>query len=92
MLKLSQYVANAATEYFAETGSFELNATWVAEYFQNAGVADDYPNQDLIVFYDMVQKELTLNAELARKFALRQLQRIAKAQSVPKQTRGDERR
>ena len=80
MAKLSQYVANAASEFFAETGSVELHARWIAEYFQNAGVADDYPNQDLIKFYDMVQKALTLKAELARKLAEAQIEKIAGAQ------------
>lgn len=80
MPKLSEYVANAASEFFAETGSVELNARWIAEYFQNAGVADDYPNQDLIIFYDLVQKALTLKAELARKLAEAQIEKIADAQ------------
>ncbi len=80
MPKLSEYVANAASEFFAETGSVELDARWIAEYFQNAGVTDEYPNQDLIMFYDMVQKALTLKAELARKLAEAQLEKIANAQ------------
>lgn len=50
MPKLSEHVANAASEYFADTGNVELNAVWIAEYFQDAGVADDYPDQDLIKF------------------------------------------
>ena len=77
MPKLSEYVTNAASEFFAETGSVELNARWIAEYFQDAGVADEYPNQDLIVFYDMVQKALTLRAEHALKSAQGQLEKIA---------------
>jgi len=80
MPKLSEYVANAASEFFAETGSVELDARWIAEYFQNAGVADEYPNQDLIMFYDMVQKALTLKAELARKLAEAQIEKLANAQ------------
>jgi hypothetical protein len=80
MPKLSEYVANAASEFFAETGSVELDARWIAEYFQNGGVADDYPNQDLIIFYDMVQKAFTLKAELARKLAEAQIEKIAGAQ------------
>ena len=79
MAKLSEYVANAASEFFAETGNVELDARWTAEYFQDAGVADDYPNQDLIMFYDMVQKALTLKAELARKLAEAQIVKIAGA-------------
>ena len=80
MPKLSEYVANAASEFFAETGSVELDARWIAEYFQNTGVADEYPNQDLIMFYDMVQKALTLKAELARKLAEAQIEKLANAQ------------
>jgi len=80
MPKLSEYVANAASEFFAETGSVELDARWIAEFFQNAGVADEYPNQDLIMFYDMVQKALTLKAELARKLAEAQIEKLANAQ------------
>ena len=80
MHKLSEYVANAASEFFAETGSVELEARWIAEYFQDAGVADDYPNQDLIIFYDMVQKALTLKAEHARKLAEAQIEKIAGVQ------------
>lgn len=80
MPKLSEYVANAASEFFAETGSVELDARSIAEYFQNAGVADEYPNQDLIMFYDMVQKALTLKAELARKLAEAQIEKLANAQ------------
>ena len=84
MAKLSEYVANAASEYFADTGEVELNARWIAEYFQDAGVADDYPDQDLIKFHDMVQKALTLKAELARKLAQGQIEKIAVVQFVPK--------
>ena len=80
MAKLSEYVASAASEFFAETGSVELDARWIAEFFQNAGVADEYPNQDLIMFYDMVQKALTLKAELARKLAEAQIEKLANAQ------------
>ena len=90
MPKLSEYVANAASEYFAETGSVELDAVWTAEYFETAGVADEYPDQDLIIFYDMVQKALTLKAEFARKSANRQIEKITGAQIGPKQKSGDE--
>ena len=81
MPKLSEHVENAASEFFADTGDVDLNARWIAEYFQDAGVADEYPSQDLIVFYDLVQKALTLKAELARKLAKRHLKKIADASS-----------
>ena len=83
MPKLSEYVASAASEYFADTGNVELAARWIAEYFQDAGVADEYPNQDLIIFHDMVQKALTLKAELARKLAKGQIDKIALVRLVP---------
>ena len=79
MPKLSEYVASAASEFFAETGSVELSARWIAEYFQNAGVVDEYPDQDLIKFFDMVQKALILKAEHASKLAKRQIEKIAHA-------------
>lgn len=84
MPKLSEHVENAASEFFADTGDVELNARWIAEYFQDAGVADAYPHQDLIVFYDLVQKALTLKAELARKVAQGLIEKIAGAPTVPK--------
>ena len=84
MPKLSEYVESAASEYFADTGEVELSARWIAEYFQDAGVADEYPDQDLIKFHDMVQKTLTLKAELARKVAKGQIDKIAVVQFVPR--------
>ena len=84
-------MANAASEYFADRGDVELDARWIAEYFQDAGVADDYPNQDLIKFHDMVQKALTLKAEFARKLAQGQIEKISVVQFVPKQKWGDKR-
>lgn len=67
MPKLSQYVAMATTQYLQETGRIELDAHWLAEFFQDAGVADDYPRQDLVAFHAMVQKALTERAERADK-------------------------
>ena len=59
----------AAAEYWQETGEEELSPHWIAEYFQDAGVMDDYPNQDLIAFHALVQKALTINIEWAEKQA-----------------------
>ena len=67
MHKLSEYVEMAATEYLQETGKTELDAHWIAEFFQDNGVQDNYPQQDLIVFCSMVQKALTLKSERVRK-------------------------
>ncbi len=67
MRKLSDYVETAAEEYFAETGSEELDALWIAEFFQDCGVLDDHPHVNLVDFYAQVQKALTLNLERVRK-------------------------
>lgn len=69
MRKLSDYVEQAATEYLQETGKGELDSFWVAEFFQDCGVQDDYPRQDLVNFYALVQKTLTLKIERAAKLA-----------------------
>ncbi|MBC7944565.1 MAG: hypothetical protein H7X91_04725 [Burkholderiales bacterium] len=48
----------AAVEYLRETGRADLDAHWIAEYFQDAGVLEEHPRQDLVAFADMVQKAL----------------------------------
>jgi hypothetical protein len=67
MPKLTDYVKMAAEMYLEETGNTELNAHWIAEFFQDCGVQDAYPRQDLIAFAEMVQKELTKKDERATK-------------------------
>lgn len=67
MPKLTDYVKMAAAEYLQETGNTELNAHWIAEFFQDCGVQDTYPRQDLVAFAEMAQKELTKNEERATK-------------------------
>jgi len=67
MPKLSEYVDLAATQYLQETGRIELDAHWAAEFFQDAGVLDDYPRQDLVAFHALVQKALVERAERADK-------------------------
>lgn len=69
MLKLNDYVEMAATEFFQETGKGELDSLWIAEFFQDCGVLDDYPAQDLVAFHALVQKALTLNIDRAEKLA-----------------------
>lgn len=76
MTKLSEYVEMAANEYLQETGKDELEARWIAAFFQESGVQDDYPRQDLIAFGDMVQKALTLKSERAGKQTRFQLDKI----------------
>ena len=78
MTKLSDYVEIAAMEYLLETGRDELDAHWIAEFFQESGVQDDYPQQDLVAFADQVQKELTKRSERAGKLARSRLERIAR--------------
>lgn len=67
MHKLSDYIKMAAETYLEETGNVELNAHWIADFFQHSGVQDAYPRQDLVNFAKMVQKELTKNDEQAAK-------------------------
>jgi hypothetical protein len=56
MPKLSEYVEMAANEYLQETGEDELDARWIAEFFQDSGVQDDYPRQDLVAFGDLCKR------------------------------------
>ena len=79
MRKLSEYVEMAATEYLQEGGKVELDVHWIAEFFQDNGVQDDYPRQDLIAFYALVQKALTIKSERARKQAHLQLDKAIRA-------------
>lgn len=76
MPKLSEYVEMAAMEYLQETGKTELDSHWIAEFFQNSGVQDDYPQQDLVAFYAMVQKALIKESERAGKQTRMQLDKI----------------
>ena len=69
MRKLTDYVEMAATDYLQETGKDELDSVWIAEFFQDCGVQDDYPRQDLVDFYALVQKALTIKIETAEKLA-----------------------
>ncbi len=81
MRKLSEYVEMAATEYLQEAGKAELDAHWIAEFFQDNGVQDDYPRQDLIAFYALVQKALTIKSERTRKQAHLKLDKAIRALS-----------
>lgn len=86
MRKLTDYVEIAATEYLQEMGKDELNSLWIAEFFQDCGVQDDYPKPDLVDFYALVQKALTIKIERAEKLARLQLDksnRFAKRQRKP---------
>lgn len=75
MRKLSDYAEIAATEYWQETGKAELESVWLAEFFQDSGVMDDYPKQGLLDFYALVQKALTIKVERAEKLARLQLEK-----------------
>ncbi|MGE5492084.1 MAG: hypothetical protein ACM31P_12455 [Actinomycetota bacterium] len=78
MPKLSEYVEMAATDYLQETGKTDLDAFWIAEYFQYSGVQEDYPRQDLVAFHGLVQKSLLKKADRAEQEARRDLERIAR--------------
>jgi hypothetical protein len=80
MLKLTDYVEMAATEYLQETGKYELDSLWTAEFFQDCGVQDDYPKQDLVAFYALVQKTLTIKIERAKKLARLQLDQSSRSE------------
>lgn len=76
MPKLSEYVEMAANEYLQETGHDELDARWIAEFFQDSGVQDDYPRQDLVAFAGLVQKALSKKSERAGKRTRFHLEKI----------------
>jgi hypothetical protein len=78
MPKLSDYVEMAAAEYIRETGREEVDARWVAEFFQDNGVLEAYPRQDLVAFCALVQKALEQHADRAGKQARRHVDRIAR--------------
>lgn len=84
MPKLTDYVKMAANEYMREAGSTELDAHWIAEFFQDCGVQDAYPRQDLVVFAELVQKELTKEGERAAKKADFQLDKMIRGVSPPR--------
>ena len=54
MPKLSEYVRMAADEYVREHGNMEPSARWLADFFHECGVQDEYPRQDLVAFAAMV--------------------------------------
>ena len=84
MTKLTDYAKAAAAEYLQETGETELDPHWLAEFFQDCGVQDDYPRQDLIAFHAMAQKELTNLSERAAKQTRIQLDRNARLAKPPR--------
>jgi hypothetical protein len=79
MRKLTDYVEIAAAEYWQETGKDDLDSHWTAEFFQDSGVLDDYPKQDLIGFFALVQKALALKAERAEKLTRLQLEKSSRS-------------
>lgn len=79
MRKLTDYVEMAATEYLQETGKDVLDSVWIAEFFQDCGVQDDYPRQDLVDFYALVQKALTIKVEMAAKQARLQVEKSSRS-------------
>ncbi|SEO55487.1 hypothetical protein [Nitrosovibrio sp. Nv6] len=86
MPKLTDYVKMAADEYVRDRGSTELDARWIAEFFQDSGVQDAYPHQDLIAFADMVQKEPNREEERATKKAAFHLDKMIRRIRFPPKT------
>ena len=78
-MKLSDYVGAAADDYVKETGRDGLDGRWIAAFFQESGVADEYPRQGLVAFSELVQKELTRRSERAIKQARFRLDTISRA-------------
>ena len=76
MRKLSEYVQSASSEYLRETGQTALDARWIAEFYQDSGLLDDYPRQDLVAFAEMVQKALTRQAEASRRLSVSRVLRL----------------
>ena len=76
MPKLSDYVKMAADEYMREHANSEPSARWIADFFCECGVQDEYPRQDLIAFAAMVQKELIKREEQAMKKTRLQLDKM----------------
>ena len=76
MRKLSEYVQSASSEYLRETGQTALDARWIAEFYQDSGLLDDYPRQDLVAFAEMVQKALTRQAEDSRRLSVSRVLRL----------------
>jgi hypothetical protein len=74
----------AADEYVREHGDYDLNARWVADFFHECGVQDEYPRQDLVAFAAMVQKELIKKNEQAAKKARLQLDKMIHQLSRPR--------
>jgi|WetSurMetagenome_2_1015567.scaffolds.fasta_scaffold00607_18 hypothetical protein len=63
------YIEMAATEYLQETAKSELDSLWIAEFFQDYGELNDFPRHNLVDFYSLVQKALTIKIEKAEKLA-----------------------
>lgn len=86
MPRLSDYVQAAATEYLQETGNVELDAIWAAEFFQDSGLLEELPHQNMVSFYNLVQKELNLRADRAGKQARMKLEKIGRPPKPPRGT------
>lgn len=76
--KLSDYVEIAAAEYIRETGRSELDSRWIAEFFQDSGVVEAYPRQDLVAFWIQVQKAVAKYADRADKQARQHMDRMTR--------------
>ena len=76
--KLSDFVEIAAAEYVRETGNSTLDPRWIAEFFQDCGVLEAYPRQDLVAFHALVQKAIAKAADRSAKEARLHAQRMSR--------------
>lgn len=76
------YIEMAATEYLQETGKSELDSLWIAEFFQDYGELNDFPRHNLVDFYSLVQKALTIKIEKAEKLARLQQDKSSRSAKI----------
>ncbi|HZV99281.1 MAG TPA: hypothetical protein VFF74_09860 [Methylophilaceae bacterium] len=87
MTKLSEYIEIAAAAYFYEIGETDLEARWLAEFFQDSGVQDEYPHLDVVNFFNLVQKQLNKDAARAAQEARMQVRKIMRPLKQQRKTR-----
>ena len=86
MGRKTDYIDLAATEYWQETGKPELDSLWIAEFFQDYGELNDFPRHNLVDFYALVQKALTIKIEKAEKLARLQWDKSDRSAKTPRKS------
>ena len=86
MGRKTDYIEMAATEYWQETGKSELDSLWIAEFFQDYGELNDFPRHNLVEFYALVQKALTIKIEKAEKLARLQQEKRNRSTKTPRKS------